>query len=289
MKTAEAIAFELPQFNGTARVMAVAWTKEAVGHANGDVIIRDPVVLSASLPRVLAPGDQAHTIRRNPQRTDGPAGNYSIAMSGTDLVTVGCLARESLGVGERKVLDLPLAANRSGIGEMTFAVSLNGEKMADVTRVVKVRPASICTGFNRMEIPLAANGGTIRLDGELLAQSIVEGASVSINISRRAGLWSALLKRVSTAIPMAVRSGQRKAGHCHCSIFPVRNTAASLVEGTKHRQTGQRGNESGCLTYQASGGSFGLWGPGDGDLARLLCDQTLTQTVEKGYGCRNRR
>ncbi len=52
------INFDIPQFNGTARVMAVAWSKEAVGHAEQDVIIRDPIVVTASLPKFLAPGDQ---------------------------------------------------------------------------------------------------------------------------------------------------------------------------------------------------------------------------------------
>ncbi|TIO06019.1 MAG: hypothetical protein E5X93_30305, partial [Mesorhizobium sp.] len=43
------IDFDIPQFNGTVRVMAVAWTKEAVGHAQTDVIVRDPVVITAGL------------------------------------------------------------------------------------------------------------------------------------------------------------------------------------------------------------------------------------------------
>ncbi|RYE62005.1 MAG: hypothetical protein EOO83_06235, partial [Oxalobacteraceae bacterium] len=51
------VSFDIPQFNGTARVMAVAWSKSGVGHGVKDVIIRDPIVVTASLPRFLAPGD----------------------------------------------------------------------------------------------------------------------------------------------------------------------------------------------------------------------------------------
>src|SRR5690606_39910318 len=40
--TAE-IAFDLPDFTGTARLMAMAWTDSAVGHAQADVFVRDPV------------------------------------------------------------------------------------------------------------------------------------------------------------------------------------------------------------------------------------------------------
>ena len=51
-------SFDLPAFNGTVRLMAVAWSPTGVGQAATDVLVRDPVVVTASLPRFLAPGDQ---------------------------------------------------------------------------------------------------------------------------------------------------------------------------------------------------------------------------------------
>jgi hypothetical protein len=39
-------SFELPDFNGTVRVMAMAWSAEGVGHAVQDLVVRDPVVIS---------------------------------------------------------------------------------------------------------------------------------------------------------------------------------------------------------------------------------------------------
>jgi len=55
------VSFDIPAFAGTVRVMAVAWSKDKVGHASGDVIVRDPVVLTATLPRFLLTGDQARS------------------------------------------------------------------------------------------------------------------------------------------------------------------------------------------------------------------------------------
>ena len=54
--TAE-ISFDIPEFAGTARVMAVAWTATKLGRATTDVTVRDPVVLTATLPRFLLTGD----------------------------------------------------------------------------------------------------------------------------------------------------------------------------------------------------------------------------------------
>src|SRR5205085_7966754 len=70
--TAE-VSFDIPAFSGTVRVMAVAWSKDKVGHASGDVIVRDPVVLTATLPRFLLTGDQG-TIRLDLDNVEGPAG-----------------------------------------------------------------------------------------------------------------------------------------------------------------------------------------------------------------------
>ena len=52
------ISFDIPEFAGTARVMAVAWTATKLGRATTDVTVRDPVVLTATLPRFLLNGDK---------------------------------------------------------------------------------------------------------------------------------------------------------------------------------------------------------------------------------------
>jgi uncharacterized protein YfaS (alpha-2-macroglobulin family) len=67
------VRFDMPQFNGTVRVNAVAWSRKGLGHASQDVIVRDPVVISASLPQFLAPGDRSQMLVEL-ANTDGPAG-----------------------------------------------------------------------------------------------------------------------------------------------------------------------------------------------------------------------
>src|SRR4029077_5968811 len=42
--TAEA-SFEVPAFAGTVRVMAVAWSKDKIGHASADVVVGEPGAL----------------------------------------------------------------------------------------------------------------------------------------------------------------------------------------------------------------------------------------------------
>ena len=70
------LTFDIPAFAGTVRVMAVAWSKNKVGKAVGDVIVRDPVVLTATLPRFLLTGDKG-AVQLELDNVEGAAGDYS--------------------------------------------------------------------------------------------------------------------------------------------------------------------------------------------------------------------
>ncbi len=70
-------SFEIPAFAGTVRVMAVAWSKDKVGHASADVVVRDPVVVTATLPRFLLMGDKS-TIRLDLDNVEGETGDYRV-------------------------------------------------------------------------------------------------------------------------------------------------------------------------------------------------------------------
>ena len=69
------VRFDIPAFAGTVRVMAVAWSKDKVGKASGDVIVRDPVVLTATLPRFLRTGDRG-AVQLELDNVEGAAGDY---------------------------------------------------------------------------------------------------------------------------------------------------------------------------------------------------------------------
>ena len=53
------VTVEVPDFEGQLRLMALAWSRTGVGRAEGRVTVRDPVLADLSLPRFLAPGDDA--------------------------------------------------------------------------------------------------------------------------------------------------------------------------------------------------------------------------------------
>lgn len=102
--------------------MAVAWTKDGVGHAVSDAVIRDPVVVTASAPKFLAPGDQSQ-LRLDIANTDGEAGDYRLDVTSNTALTVdqGEVSQVlSLEKGGKTSLTVPLTGELPGNGAITI-------------------------------------------------------------------------------------------------------------------------------------------------------------------------
>ena len=71
------VTFDLPAFNGSIRLAAVAWAKDRVGSTQADVVVRDPVVVSATLPRFLTVGDRSE-MHVEIDNVEGSPGDYAL-------------------------------------------------------------------------------------------------------------------------------------------------------------------------------------------------------------------
>src|ERR1700737_4115062 len=74
------IPFDIPDFQGQLRLMAVAFSAHKVGSGTASMTVRDPVVTIVSLPRFLAPGDAAR-IGVTINNLEGAAGDYHLNLS----------------------------------------------------------------------------------------------------------------------------------------------------------------------------------------------------------------
>lgn len=258
------VSFDIPQFNGTARVMAVAWTKTGVGSASKDVIIRDPVVVTASLPKFLAPGDRAD-LRLDIANTDAPAGDYTVEVTHNASVMVdqtGAGQILKLEPGGKTALTLPLIGGEAGDGLVTVKLTNGADMSLEQVLNVPVRPAAMPI-TTRRPIEIAANG-SLTIDDQLLADSQLAGASVSLNVSRAAAFdipallmaldrypYGCTEQTTSRALPLLYLSElSRQSG------LPEDTETQKRVQDAIYR----------VLANQSSSGSFGLWSPGYGDL-----------------------
>ncbi|BCH23999.1 alpha-2-macroglobulin family protein [Mesorhizobium sp. L-8-3] len=277
------IAFDIPQFNGTVRVMTVAWTRDAVGHATSDVVVRDPIVITAGLPRFMAPGDEAQ-LTLDIANTDAPAGDYTVTVEGNDRLDValgGDIGTLALEPGKRQTLTIPLTAQQVGEAGVTIRLANAAGRTVEQALSLPVRPAAMPV-TTRSLIGIARNGGKLTIDREVLAASLLDGATVSVGVSPAAAFDVASMlmtldrypygcaeQTTSRALPL-LYVNELSAGFGMTEDPDLR----SRIQDAIYR----------VLNYQSSSGSFGLWGPGSGDLwLDAYVTDFLTRAREKGY------
>jgi hypothetical protein len=127
------VSFDLPAFNGEVRLMAVAWTPTAVGQADASVLVRDPVVVTASLPRFMAPGDTSRLLLEITHAT-GPVGEAQLAVAGNG-VTTG-VETLSLRLEDRKKTGVSVPVTALAAGIHTIDVTLTTPDGRVLTRTL---------------------------------------------------------------------------------------------------------------------------------------------------------
>jgi len=180
------IPVEIPDFNGTLRLMAVAWSESAVGQDAEQIVVRDPVVAELILPRFLAPGDEAQGTL-NIDNVEGPNGAYTVTVSGSPAAQIQAQARRfTLNRNQRQTTLIPIVGGPLGVG--TISLRLEGpqgfapiERTYDIQSRAPFLPITITTTE-----PLAA-GASWRAPPDALA-AFQPSAHALISFSNLAGL-----------------------------------------------------------------------------------------------------
>src|SRR3978361_1801248 len=124
--------------------MAVAWTATKLGRATTDVTVRDPVVLTATLPRFLLTGDGG-TMSFDIDNVEGAPGDYTINVktSGPVKVTGNSATTVTLAAKQRSSMALALNAS-GGSGTAQFDVDIQGPNGLTLARHydLNVKPAT---------------------------------------------------------------------------------------------------------------------------------------------------
>jgi alpha-2-macroglobulin len=275
------VAFDIPDFAGTVRVMAVAWNKDKVGQATADVTVRDPVVLTATLPRFLLPGDRS-TIHLDLDNVEGAPGDYMIAVSAADTVMAGAGATQKLTLAAQKrgAVTVPITANGAGTG--TVKVSVSGPAGFALERNYTMTVRSPAQILARRTVKSIAKGDSLTLSSDMVADLVPGTGGVSISVGSSAALDAAGLLAALDRYPY------RCSEQITSRAMPLLYTAQLASETNLALATAadQRVREAieALLTRQDSTGSFGLWGVGGNDVwLDSYVTEFLTRAREKKY------
>ena len=252
--------FTLPAFNGTVKVMAVAWSKSGVGQGAADVLVRDPVVVTASLPRFMAPGDESRVLLEIVHAA-GPFGTMGLALSG-DGVTLGdAPATVDLAEKGKQVIAVPMTAGDEGVQEITVTLTTpDGKALTKVLSLPVMRGDPEVVRVSRFDL---ATGQTFSFDDAVLA-GYLPGARATLAIGPLARLNAPGLLAALDRYPYGCTE-QMTSKAMPLLYFDEVAQAMSLPWSDDLRGRVQQAVAE-ILTHQGAEGGFGLWSPGSGDL-----------------------
>ncbi|MBS0194810.1 MAG: alpha-2-macroglobulin family protein [Proteobacteria bacterium] len=146
------VPVKVPDFNGTLRVSTVVYSEDRYGKADTQTLVRAPVVVEVSSPRVLAPGD-ASTLTVDVQNFTGAAHEFTVSADGSAPLRIDGGARKlSLKDGAKGTLDFALAANPGNtVGKYAVTVVADGIKVERHYEVA-VRPAWPAVVRSRVQV-----------------------------------------------------------------------------------------------------------------------------------------
>lgn len=132
-------SISMPRYTGAVRVMVVAGTTRAYGSAEKSVFVRDPLMLLATAPRVLSPGEKV-TLPVTLFVQDEKIRNVTVTATGNELITFADTRQEVpvKGIGEIDREFSFTVADRQGRGEIRVVAEGGGER-AEYTIEIEVR------------------------------------------------------------------------------------------------------------------------------------------------------
>ncbi|MHA7773448.1 alpha-2-macroglobulin family protein [Roseibium sp. M-1] len=280
------LSFDIPAFNGAVKLMAVAWTKDGVGHGDQEVQVRSPVVVTASAPSFLAPNDTSR-IALEIDNVDGASGTYELEVSVAEGLSLedGTSSQTrsiDLAAGKKELVLMGVSAGGL-LTRSEVVASLTGPEDRSYVKRFSLEIEDTQPEVVRRSTFALASGDSLSLSSDtfdgLRADTVditlSAGGAASIDV---AGLLAALDRypygcteqTTSRALPLLYLSEVAEAAGLG-GDDAIRERVVKAIARV--------------LANQSSSGDFGLWssyGNGDTWLDAYVTD-FLTRAREKGY------
>lgn len=276
------INFEVPDFNGELRLMAVAWSESGLGAASQPMTVRDPAPADLILPRFLAPDDEA-LATVSIDNIELESGVFSARLNAADPVDVAATeVSRTIPQGQRVDEGLRISSDGTGIARMRLSVE--GPEGYSVDRDYRIQSRSPWLPATRVSRAMMEPGDSWALPENLLADYVPGTADVTVTFSSLPldanALYASLARypygcteqTVSRAMPLLYEDQLAALS----SDDATREPAGDQVQQAITR----------ILNRQSSEGAFGLWSEGDRQASPWLGAYTtdfIYRASEAGY------
>ncbi|OYW88328.1 MAG: alpha-2-macroglobulin, partial [Hyphomonas sp. 32-62-5] len=275
------VRFDVPEFNGELRLMAVAWSKTGLGSAESTMTVRDEAPADLIMPRFLAPGDEA-VLTASVDNVELEVGEFSALVSATKGVTIadGKLTR-SLKTGQRADLPVRVGADEEGIS--TVRMDVKGPGKYAVDRSYEIQTRSPYLPVTRVTSKLMQPGDSFSIGKDLLTDLVPGSGAVLVGFSTipvdAATLYASLDRypygcteqTTSRALPLLYSEQLVAMGAKDANDDPKMKVQVAVNT---------------LLNRQSADGAFGLWREGDGYASPWLgayATDFIFRAKEAGY------
>jgi len=278
-------SFDLPSFNGTVKVMAVVWSKNGVGQASADVLVRDPVVVTASLPRFMAPGDQSRLLLEIVHAT-GPSGRMGLDVSAGGMTLGAVPSGFDLGDQAKAVFAVPVTANGVGIQTIDVALTTPDGRVLKKTLTIPVQindPAVV--RVSRFDLK---KGQSFTFDENVFVGLVAGSAKATMAVGPIARLNTPGVLVALDAYPYGC--AEQITSKALPLLYFDEVAAALNLPGADNIKLRIDQSIVEVLANQGSNGAFGLWGPSEGGDMWLDAFVTdfLSRAKSRGYAVPDR-
>lgn len=279
------VEFDMPDFNGTVRVMAVAWSKDKIGHTHGDLIVRDKIALTVAVPRFMTLGDEIQ-LGFDVHNIEGPDAAYKIALarkegddSNEKLFPV--TDRETtLKTGERK--SERIAFKPQDVGPLTLKAVVTGPDDIYVKREMTFEVMPPAGDIKRTTISsLKAKGGKLSLTSDLVHDLIPSRTRINLSVgpAARFDVPSLLTQLDRYPYGCAEQTVSRAMPLLYANAVAAQ---IGIAEDKALKERVQKAVDR-VFEMQDSSGAFGVWGPSEADLwLTAYVTDFLTRARETG-------
>ncbi|MGI9475165.1 MAG: alpha-2-macroglobulin family protein [Hyphomicrobiaceae bacterium] len=281
------VSFDMPDFNGALRLMAVAWSEGKIGESSRSVVVRDKVAITASVPRFLTLGDRA-VMQLDLHNIELPKTKLKVRVART--YTTGEpteVMQRDIKIAKDGKQAVRVEIEPKELGLVTYDVFVTGPGGLDIARdyIFDVKPPA--SDVRRSIARTIPSGGNAKFSRDLLKNLIPGEAKMSFSVGPGAALdvpamltqldrypYGCAEQTISRALPL-LYSNDLSVG--------VGMTADGALKKRIEKSITR------VFAMQDSSGAFGVWGPSNPDMwLTAYVTDFLTRAREKGYSVNSR-
>ncbi|WP_395645074.1 alpha-2-macroglobulin family protein [Terricaulis sp.] len=280
------VPIDVPDFNGSLRLMAVAWSESAVGRDVENIVVRDPVVAELILPRFLAPGDEAQATL-NIDNVEGPQGAYTVTVSGSPTARIAAQPRRfTLNRSQRQTASIPITGGPLGVGEISLRLE-GPQGFTPVERTYNIQSRAPFLPITVVTMEPQAAGATWSAPRNAL-DPFQPNSQALISFSALAGIDPAPLLDELYRYPYGCSEQLTSVAMPLLYYNTLASEAGRDIDPRLRRRVQEAVTQ--LLDRQTPDGAFGLWNAGDGNASPWLgayVTDFLLRAKQNGYAVPN--